>query len=61
LEYNINVFDQIFDLVYYSEGGFDYNSVYDMPVNLRSYYYRKLDDIIKKKNAEIEKANQKRK
>lgn len=38
--------DQIFDLVFYSEGGFTFTEIYEMPINLRSYYYAKLAKIL---------------
>lgn len=48
-EYNQRVFDQIFDICFYSEGAFHFRDVYEMPVNLRSYYYVKLADVQKKR------------
>lgn len=56
-EYIGRVYDQIFDLVMYSEGGFEYESILRMPVNVRSYYYMKLADFIAKRNAAMEKNN----
>jgi hypothetical protein len=41
----------------YSEGGFEYESILRMPVNVRSYYYMKLADFIAKRNAAMEKNN----
>jgi hypothetical protein len=35
-------------MVYY--GKYDFNAVMQMPVNLRSYLYAKLDSIIKREN-----------
>jgi len=43
--------DQVFDLSYYTHGGFPFEQVYNMPVNVRSYYYAKLVAI---KEAEAE-------
>ena len=34
--------DQIFDLAYYTNGAFGFTELYEMPVNLRSYYSVKL-------------------
>lgn len=45
--------DQVFDLSYYTHGGFPFEQVYNMPVNVRSYYYAKLVAI---KEAEAEAA-----
>ena len=58
-EYNQRVFDQIFDLVFNSQGGFTYTEIYQMPVNLRSYYYLKLSNIIESRNKTQEEASEK--
>lgn len=57
-EYNQRVYDQIFDLAFYGQGGFTYNDVYHMPVNLRSYYYAKISDIMRMRFEENEKAKE---
>lgn len=53
----IRHYDQIFELVYYGEGGFTFEAVYNMPVFIRNYYYNKLYGLIEKRNQEIKKAN----
>ena len=58
-EYNQKVYDQIFELVYYGQGGFTYDDVYSMPVNLRAYYYVRLADILETQQHELEIAKQK--
>ena len=55
-EYNQRVFEQIFDLAFYGQGGFTYNDAYNMPVNLRSFYYKKLSDIMEKRQKDAEEA-----
>lgn len=59
LDYNLKIFDQIFELVYYSKGAFDYTSIYEMPVNLRGYYYMKLVEIEEYKAEKMKEANTK--
>tara|TARA_R100000315_G_C5118205_1_gene67551 strand:+ start:381 stop:560 length:180 start_codon:yes stop_codon:yes gene_type:complete len=44
--------------MYYGKG-FIHSDVYDMPVYLRNFYYKKLSDTRKKENDEIKKQNQK--
>ena len=46
--------------MYYGQG-FTHSDVYDMPVYLRNFYYKKLVETRKKENDEIKKANQKSK
>jgi len=43
--------------VYHGNGGFNWSDVYDMPVWLRHFYIRSIEDHIKKKNKAQEKAN----
>lgn len=51
------MYDQIFEMSYYGQGGFPYDAVVEMPVNVRSYYYAKLADIMEARKQEAEKAN----
>tara|TARA_R100001079_G_C4408314_1_gene134455 strand:- start:59 stop:298 length:240 start_codon:yes stop_codon:yes gene_type:complete len=50
--------EQIFQLIYYGQG-FTHRDIYDMPVYLRNFYYKKLAETRKKENDEIKKSNQK--
>ena len=56
----LKLHEQIFQLMYYGEG-FTHSDVYEMPVYLRSFYYKQLVDTRNKENEEIKKANQKSK
>jgi len=51
---------QIFQLIYFGQG-FTHNDVYNMPTYLRHFYYNELNEIKKKENDEIKKANQRAK
>ena len=46
--------------MYYGKG-FNHSDIYDMPIYLRNFYYKKLVDTRKKENDEIKKANQRNK
>ena len=52
--------EQIFQLMYYGKG-FTHSDVYNMPIYLRNFYYKKLSDTRVKENDEIKKQNQKTK
>jgi len=52
--------EQIFQLIYYGEG-FIHSDLYEMPVYLRNFYYKKLVETRKKENEEVKKSNQKMK
>ena len=41
--------------------GFTHSDVYSMPVYLRNFYYKQLNETKKKENEEVKKANQKSK
>ena len=45
--------DQCFELGYYSNGAFSMMDAYELPVNVRSYYYAKLVNL---KEQEIKQA-----
>ena len=47
---------QIFQLCYNSKGGFTFTDVYQLPVYLRIYYFRLLDEQLKAEAEEMEKA-----
>ena len=58
-EYQRVVYDQIFELIYHSNGGFDFESLFNMPVNLRSYYYLKLVALKKEEQESYKQQSQK--
>ena len=59
--YRPQIYDQLFDLMYYGNMGLTFADLYAMPVFLRNYYYRKLVDVKKKEkeqhDAQAEKIN----
>jgi len=59
--YRPQIYDQLFDLMYYGNMGFNFTELYNMPVFLRNYYYRKLVDVKQKEkerqDAEVDKIN----
>lgn len=56
LKYKHDLYNQIFDFVYYSEGAFSFDEVRDWPVTLRNHMIKRLSDVIEKKNKEMQKA-----
>lgn len=45
-----NVFDQIHEIVFHGQGGYDYATVYNMPIWLRKFTFNKLKEWYEKKN-----------
>ena len=49
----MQVYNEVHDLVYHGGGGFSYSEVYNMPIYLRRYSLKRVDEFIKlKKEAE---------
>ena len=43
-EFRLSVFNQIHEIIFHGQGGYDYNTVYNMPIWLRVYTFNKLKD-----------------
>lgn len=41
-------------MVYHGKGGFNFQDLYNMPVFLRSFYLKEMNDAVEKANKEIE-------
>jgi hypothetical protein len=48
-------------MVYYANGGFNWNDVYYMPIKLREFYYRELLSAKETEKEEMDKVNSKSK
>jgi len=54
--YKVVLHEEIFNLCYYSNGGFTQSEVYALPVYLRQFYLKKLVDIKKQEADQHESA-----
>jgi hypothetical protein len=52
------LFKQIHEIVFYGRGGYDYETIYNMPVWLRNTTYNFIANSIDKENKANEEANQ---
>jgi hypothetical protein len=50
-DYRGSLFTQIHEILFYGQGGYDYNTVYNMPVWLRQFTYKKILEHYEKKNS----------
>jgi hypothetical protein len=50
------IFTQIHEICFYGKGGYDWNTVYNMPIWLRKFTFNKINDHYKKESEEIEAA-----
>ena len=55
-DYKFQVYQEIHDLVYHGKGGFIYSEVYNMPIHLRRFHIRKIDELHKEQNKAHEDA-----
>ena len=58
-EYRINVFREVHDLVFHGGGGFIHSEVYDMPIWLRKYHIKVINEHFKEQEKAIKKAQSK--
>lgn len=56
-EYRALLFAQIHDIVYHGNGGFDWHTVYEMPIWLRKLTFHKIKQAVEAQNTDQENAN----
>jgi hypothetical protein len=56
-EYKLDLHKLLFTLIYYSNGGFTYTEVYNMPVYLRTFYLKQLEEAKKQEADAVKSAN----
>ena len=49
-EYRHNLFTQIHEIVFHGNGGYDWHTVYNMPIWLRNFTFKKIQDHFEAKN-----------
>jgi hypothetical protein len=59
--YKIGVYQEIFDLVYYGKGGFNYQDVQNMPIHIRRFFIKRIEQTLNKQHEHEKKAAQKHK
>lgn len=53
----INLFTQIHEICFHGQGGYDWNTIYNMPIWLRKFTFQQIQDYNNKKNEDIKAAN----
>jgi hypothetical protein len=51
-QYRANLFSQIHEIVFHGQGGYDWGTVYNMPIWLRKFTFFKLKEYYAKQNPE---------
>jgi hypothetical protein len=49
-----NIFTQIHEIVFHGKGGYDWHTVYNMPIWLRNFTFHKLEEYYNKEKEKIE-------
>jgi len=56
-EYRFNLFRQIHEIVFHGRGGYNYETIYNMPIWLRNITHRFISESINQENEAQQKAN----
>jgi len=54
--YKISVYQEVFDLVYYGNGGFTYTDVREMPIHIRRFFIKRIEQDLSVQKKAQEKA-----
>ena len=58
-QYRVNLFTQIHEIVFHGKGGYDYDTVYNMPIWLRKFTSKTIEQQITEEYEAQQKASQK--
>ena len=53
LDYRLYLFNQIHDIVFHGGGGYDYDTIYNMPIWLRKFTFSKLKEYHQPKENDV--------
>ena len=56
--YRVQLHDTIFNIIWFGEGRWDWDTVYNMPVFLRNFWIKKINEIIDNKKQAIKQQPQ---
>ncbi len=55
----LNLFTEIHEIVFHGQGGYDWETIYNMPTWLRRFTFSKIKEYYDKQNESVQKANAK--
>jgi hypothetical protein len=55
-QYRLNLFSQIHEIVFHGKGGYDWNTIYNMPIWLRKFTFNKIREFYEKEAEATQKA-----
>lgn len=57
-EYRVSLFTQIHEIVFHGKGGYDYSTIYNMPIWLRNFTFSRIQKFYEDEKAAHNKASQ---
>jgi len=60
-QFRRSLFKQIHEIVFHGKGGYDWDTVYNMPIWLRKFTFQEVSEFYKKESEAIEKSQSKNK
>tara|TARA_R110001583_G_scaffold7581_1_gene37481 strand:- start:1315 stop:1626 length:312 start_codon:yes stop_codon:yes gene_type:complete len=51
----LNIFKQIHEIIFHGKGGYDYNTIYNMPIWLRKFTFKEINDFYEAEQAAMKK------
>lgn len=55
-QYRLGLFSQIHEIVFHGKGGYDWNTIYNMPIWLRKFTFNKIKEFYEKEAETAQKA-----
>ncbi len=55
-QYRVSLFSQIHEIVFHGKGGYDYYTIYNMPIWLRNFTFNKIKEHYDEESQEMKKA-----
>ena len=52
--YRVNLFTQIHEIVFHGKGGYDYDTVYNLPIWLRRFTFQNINEFYENDKAEMD-------
>tara|TARA_R100000541_G_scaffold56478_1_gene65919 strand:+ start:778 stop:1143 length:366 start_codon:yes stop_codon:yes gene_type:complete len=56
-ELRLGIFNHIHEIIFYGKGGYDYETIYNMPIWLRAFTWTKINDHYEKENENRKKSS----
>lgn len=57
--FRVNLFTQIHEIIFHGKGGYDWDTIYNMPIWLRKFTFKKIKDYYEEENRQIKEAQNK--